>query len=130
MKQFQLRTWESTRLGLHQHLLKRDADLVAHCKAVFSSSVARRSRPVDSQPGAWSRRKSFPTSKPAPPETSSPASVPGHIGLLPALDRRGFHTPRACAHTTGARDSELRKTRDYAVCVDELYLETRTQLTR
>src|SRR5260370_17376236 len=114
MKQFQLRTWASTRLGLHQHLLKRDADLVAHCrKAVFSSSVARRSRPVDSQPGAWSRRKSSPTSKPAPPETSSPASVPGHIALLPPPDPRRFHTPSPFPHPPTALNNPLPRTPHY-----------------
>ena len=130
MKQFQLRTSESTRVGLHQHLLQRDADLVAHYReAVPSTSGARRSRHADFQPAAWSNRRSLPTSKAALPKTSYTASVPGHIWPPSALARCEFRTSKPCARTKGARGNELPEIHCYGCCVDELYHEWRTHLS-
>ena len=130
MRQFQLCLLESSRVGLHQHLLQGDADLVAHCReAVFSTSVTRYSRHGDLQPGTWSNTIPLPTSKAAPREISRIGSVPSRIWPPPALAPCGFHRSKPRARTTGARGNELPVSHCcYGCCVDELYLHSRTHL--
>src|SRR5215467_7283487 len=130
MRQFQLCLLESSRVGLHQHLLQGDADLVAHCReAVFSTSEVWHSRHEDPQPGAGSNTTPIPTSRGAPLAISPFGSVPSRIWLPIALAPCGFRRSKPCARTTGARGNELPASHYcYGCCVDELYLRSRTHL--